>query len=112
VSELIVRFPDCAELGSNDPGDRGQSGSQDVITVYTESCPALVNVEAPPPLVPWWAWVLQALVLIAFIVATAIVRHRRHERLEKERTDELTAEVALNKTCRICGHNPKMKEKA
>ncbi len=54
----------------------------------------------------WWFIVIVALVTLATIVAIAIVRYRRHERLEDERRRELDAQVAMTKerkSCHMCG---------
>lgn len=84
------------------------------IVVTMEQC--VPESVGPPPLVPWWGFVLGAIVVITFIVANGIVRFRAHERKENERGKELQAQVELakaQKSCPTCGwkYQPELKEK-
>lgn len=54
-----------------------------------------------------WMLVIGAILILAFIVATAIVRYRRHERLESEHRDDQQTERAIaareTTSCPTCG---------
>jgi hypothetical protein len=121
MSSLIIDFPDCADLGSHDPGRANGDAPQDTITVFTENCPAAV-INNPQPLISSWMLLLSLAVVLATVVATSIVRYKSHEmkprRLEQQRLAEknrLDAQVAMakvRKNCPTCGdvYEPKLKE--
>lgn len=96
MSQIIVNIPDCA-TGSHD--------DHDVITVTVQDCP--VPIAAPPPLIPSWTFILGAVVMLAVILATAIVRFRRHERLQAEHKSDDEVEIAKanrrTTSCPTCG---------
>lgn len=92
MSRVEIEFPDC--------GDVSTMESNGSIVVTMEQC--VPEAIGPPPLVPWWAFVLGAIVVIAFIVTTGIVRFRAHERKENDRAKELQTQVELAKAHKIC----------
>jgi hypothetical protein len=104
MSRVEIDFPDCGEITADDTGQN--------ITVHTEgSC--LVH-DGPPPLVPWWGFVLGAIVALAFIIGATIVRVEAHGRKRAIREAELEAQVEMaktQKTCTVCGHDPRLAKK-
>lgn len=96
MSQIIVNIPDCATQEATD--------SYDIITVNTENCPAAGVTET---MFSTWQFILMAVIVLAFIGATAMVRYRRHERLETQYTAELEASVAKSTAkhinCPTCG---------
>lgn len=97
MSSIVVNFPDCATLGSSDPGGRDPH-QQDTITVYTENCPAQGDTYTQT-MFSTWQFVLMAVIMLAMVVATGMVRYRRHERLQAERIAELNVKHIACPTC-------------
>lgn len=101
MSSIIIDLPDCGELGTRE----NDGPNSDTITVQTDHCSPII--EGPPPLVPWWAWTLGAVILLAAIVATGMVRYRRHEQIQAVRQAEIEADVekanARHTSCPTCG---------
>lgn len=109
MSRIEIEFPDCGKMLTDQQTTDGDT------TISMADCTPVV--EAPPPLIPWWGFLLSAIVAIAFIVSTGMVRYRAHERKQADRAKELDAQIALakaRKTCTICGgtYQPEMKEKS
>lgn len=114
MSQIIVNIPDCAAFANNTTRDAQPSNN---ITIDTSNCP--VAPPNPAPTISTFGIIIVGIVVIAFFVATAIVRHRAHElkpkRLEAQnaaRKIELDARVAMANSpkCQVCGHKPVLEE--
>ena len=97
MSGVVVDFPGCGVVNST------KDQNSQTITVTTDQCAP----PAPEPQVPTWTFFLVAVLVFVFIVATAIVRFRRHERLQAEHMADVSVETvkaaAKHTSCPTCG---------
>ncbi|MBF4194595.1 hypothetical protein [Mycolicibacterium phlei] len=99
MSGLIIDFPDCGEIGHY-----SENSSTETLTVMMDNCTPII--EGPPPLVPWWGWVLGAILLLAFIISVAVVRVKAHDaKVERQKiaSNEAVALEQNRKVCAVCG---------
>lgn len=112
MSSIIVNFPDCAELGTNDK-TTGNGDEHDTITITTEGCPTAPP--GPPPIFGTGEIIAMVLVALVFIAAVALVRFKAHEQKpaklqarNEARKIELDAEIrrieaSRPERCGTCG---------
>lgn len=112
MSSIIVNFPDCAELGTNDKTS-GNGDEHDTITIATEGCPAALP--GPPPTFAGSEIFASVLIALALIAGVTVVRYKAHQQKPAKlqarnaaRKIELDAEIAKiqasrRQQCGTCG---------